>query len=117
MKKAENGFTTVARHTAVQALVGTCYAENLRIVSAVLEHRRPECACMTRRDGAKPISQLPLEGADLQRLSTSCGSCRQALEDAAVAWESGDSAALRDKLRLYREAHARVRSELLSLAH
>lgn len=113
----ESQFKSVARHSAVQALLGTCYAENLRIASAVLSRRRPECACLQRGGEASPINRLPLEGEEMRQLATSCSGCRKALENAAAAWESGDLHALRGHLKTYQEAHAHVRHRLMQLAH
>ena len=113
----ENRFKSVARHSAVQALLGTCYAENLRIVSAVLARQRQECACLQKGGKASPITRLPLEGEEMRQLAMNCSGCRKAIENAASAWESGDLNALRGHLKAYREAHAHVRKSLMQLAH
>lgn len=113
----ENRFRSVARHSAVQALLGTCYAENLRIVAAVLARQRPECACLQKGGEASPINRLPLGGEEMRQLALHCGGCRKALENAASAWESGDLDSLRGHLKAYQDAHAHVRNRLMQLAH
>lgn len=112
----KSGFKGVARHSAVQALLGVCYVENLRIASSILSGERPECTCMRGNIGRISFKDLPLASHELDRLAASCQDCRRALELAADAWDSGNSVDLKSLLRNYQAAHARVRAELVSMA-
>jgi len=88
-----------------------------RIVAAVLARQCPECACLQKGGEASPINRLPLGGEEMRQLALHCSGCRKALENAAVAWESGDLDSLRGHLKAYQDAHTHVRNRLMQLAH
>lgn len=115
MKKISE-FNTVSRQFAVQTLFNACYVETLHVTASFLKNDKPACACRPTEVVRSLQEQGLLPADELVALRDTCTHCRNSIERAAAAWETGDVEALRECLAEYRQAAGAVRQELRRLA-
>lgn len=105
-----------SRHYAVQSLLNACFSETLFAAASFLNKNKPVCACSPGRIASQLAEKGLIQSQDFEPWRETCVACRQSLEQAAEAWESGDAISLRERLAEYRRATGAVRAELLRLA-
>lgn len=104
-----------SRHYAVQSLLNACFSETLFATASFLNKNKPECACSPGRIASQLAEKGLIPSKEFEPLRKTCMACRQSLEQAAEAWESGDAISLRERLAEYRQATDAVRAELIRL--
>lgn len=109
-------FGTVSRHYAVQSLFNACYSETLHVTARFLKRDNPACDCRPAEVMRELQEKGLLPAEALGSLRQTCMDCRNSLEQAALAWQSGEVGTLRARLAEYRQASGAVRQELLRLA-
>jgi hypothetical protein len=109
-------FSKASRQYAVQLLLNACFSETLHATASFLNKNKPVCACSPGRIANQLAEKGLIPNEEFAPLRETCTACRQSLEQAAAAWESGNQMNLRERLAEYRQATGAVRAELIRLA-